>query len=642
MRLNILWKLILTIALPLLGIYIVVNVFEFRSLRTQAIRDVNERVTRLATLYAQQFEGELQTFAQIAESAAEFLSIDPDLGRRDPWTILEKNIAQNRLVYGSALAWIPDAEHPEPASPFVFRSTDGGTRRIDIATEAYDYRTRDWFTLPIELGTGVWTEPYFDEGAGNILMSTFATPVRSAEGTVIAVMTVDLPLEPLQQAMQLDELNQGVFMIISREDRFISHPDPGMIMEVKLQDLIEQHGNRTGMRELYDRIRSENTGASGTPLLIGDVPYWIAFAPIPSTQWSLIAAFPSADVLAPVYNDLYRDVLSVGIGLLANLVAIFILALLFTRPIRRLSTAMAAVTHGDMDARVEGIESRDEFGDLARGFNEMSSNLRANIDDLASERAQRDVVEAELNMAREIQASLLPDDGAIPDRTGFELAAANVPARQVAGDFYDYWMCDDRTMAFVIADVSGKGVPAAFFMGITRTMIRNLDKLKLEPHVMMRNVNELLMESNRRSMFVTLFYGVYELDTGRLRYVNAGHLPPVHIPATDPIVTTADATGTVLGVIPEAEWTVGELMLGEGEALAFYTDGVTEARNRDGTMLETDGFIKLIARHREETSDALCRSIISFVDDFEGAERGDDVTVMVLRRLKVDSGSPEA
>ena len=83
-------------------------------------------------------------------------------------------------------------------------------------------------------------------------------------------------------------------------------------------------------------------------------------------------------------------------------------------------------------------------------------------------------------------------------------------------------------------------------------------------------------------------------------------------------------------------------MLGEGEALAFYTDGVTEARNRDGTMLETDGFIELIARHREETSDALCRSIISFVDDFEGAERGDDVTVMVLRRLKVDSGSPEA
>ena len=642
MRLNILWKLILTIALPLLGIYLVVNIFEFRSLRSQTIRDINERVTRLATLYAQQFEGELQTIAQIADSAAEFISIDPDLGRRDPWTILEKNVSQNRLVYGSALAWIPDAEHPEPEAPFVFRPQDGGTRRIDIASEAYDYRQSEWFTLPIELGTGVWTEPYFDEGAGDILMCTYATPVRSGDGAPIAVVTVDLPLEALQDAMQLDELNQGVFMIISREDRFISHPAPWMIMEVKLKDLIEQHGNPTAMRELHARIRSDEIGSSEYPLMIADESYWIAFAPIPSTQWSLIASFPSDDVLAPVYEDLYRDVIGVGIGLAANLIAIFVLALLFTRPIRRLSSAMAAVTRGELDARVDGIDSRDEFGDLARGFNEMSANLRTNIDDLASERAQRDVVEAELNMAREIQASLLPDRDAIPDQKDFDLAAINVPARQVAGDFYDYWMCDDRTMAFVIADVSGKGVPAAFFMGITRTMIRNLDKLKLEPHVMMRNVNELLMESNRRSMFVTLFYGVYELETGRLRYVNAGHLPPVRIPATGPIMTTAEATGTVLGVIPEAEWTVGELTLGAGEALAFCTDGVTEARNADEAMLETDGFVELLAKHREESSESLCRSIISFVADFEGEDRSDDVTVMILRRLSVDSGSSPA
>ena len=330
------------IALPLLGIYLVVNIFEFRSLRSQTIRDINERVTRLATLYAQQFEGELQTIAQIADSAAEFISIDPDLGRRDPWTILEKNVSQNRLVYGSALAWIPDAEHPEPESPFVFRPQDGGTRRIDIASEAYDYRQSEWFTLPIELGTGVWTEPYFDEGAGDILMCTYATPVRSGDGAPIAVVTVDLPLEALQDAMQLDELNQGVFMIISREDRFISHPAPWMIMEVKLKDLIEQHGNPTAMRELHARIRSDEIGSSEYPLMIADESYWIAFAPIPSTQWSLIASFPSDDVLAPVYEDLYRDVIGVGIGLAANLIAIFVLALLFTRPIRRLSSAMAA------------------------------------------------------------------------------------------------------------------------------------------------------------------------------------------------------------------------------------------------------------------------------------------------------------
>ncbi|HBZ96788.1 MAG TPA: hypothetical protein DEO57_02985 [Phycisphaerales bacterium] len=107
-------------------------------------------------------------------------------------------------------------------------------------------------------------------------------------------------------------------------------------------------------------------------------------------------------------------------------------------------------------------------------------------------------------------------------------------------------------------------------------------------------------------------------------------------------MTTAEATGTVLGVIPEAEWTVGELTLGAGEALAFCTDGVTEARNADEAMLETDGFVELLAKHREESSESLCRSIISFVADFEGEDRSDDVTVMILRRLSVDSGSSPA
>ena len=125
------------------------------------------------------------------------------------------------------------------------------------------------------------------------------------------------------------------------------------------------------------------------------------------------------------------------IGFAMNLVAIVFVALLFTRPIRRLSAAMQAVTRGDLDAKVDGVDSRDEFGDLARGFNDMSSNLRTNIEELATERAERRIVDIELNLAREIQSSLLPDDDSIPSSESFELDAINLPARHVAGDFYD-------------------------------------------------------------------------------------------------------------------------------------------------------------------------------------------------------------
>ena len=254
MRLNILWKLILTIALPLLGIYIVLNLFEFNTLRDQAIRDINERVTRLATLYAQQFDGELSTIAQVAKSTAEFLAIDPELGRNEAWLILEQNIRQNDLIYGAALAWKPREEDGRTilSAPYVHRGPDGTMPRMDIGTDAYDYRKSDWYTMPMNVKTGIWTEPYFDEGAGNILMSTYAEPIFDESGYIIAVTTVDLHLEQLQKTMRLDELDQGVFIIVSRNDRFISHPVPEMIMTSGLGEIAEK-SLRPGHRD--DQIR---------------------------------------------------------------------------------------------------------------------------------------------------------------------------------------------------------------------------------------------------------------------------------------------------------------------------------------------------------------------------------------------------
>lgn len=643
MRLNILWKLILTIALPLLGIYVALNFFEFNTLRDQAIRDINERVTRLATLYAQQFDGELSTIAQVARSTAEFLAIDPEMGRNKSWLILEQNIKQNELIYGAALAWKPREEDGRTilSAPYVHRGPDGEMRRMDIGTDAYDYRTSDWYTMPISVKTGTWTEPYFDEGAGNILMSTYAEPIFDEAGDIIAITTVDLHLEELQESMSLDELDQGTFIIVSRNDRFISHPVMEMIMTSGLGEIAEKSSDPDVAR-IRAAALAGDTGSSELPKFINGSPHWIAYAPIPSTGWSFVAAFPRDDVLAPVYEDLFRDIVIVAIGFAVNVIAIIFVALLFTRPIRRLSSAMEAVTEGDMDARVEGVDSHDEFGDLARGFNDMSANLRSNIDELATERAERHAVDVELNLAREIQASLLPDEDAIDRRDTFELDAINLPARQVAGDFYDYWMQDESTMAFLIADVSGKGVPAAFFMGIARTLIRNLAKLDQEPDALMSTVNELLLESNKRSMFVTLFYGIYALDTGQLHYVNAGHLPPARISGSKPIETVGSSTGTVLGAIPDTTWTVGTLQIAEGDMLVFCTDGVTEAQSSDGTMLDEEGFLQMLETHRSEDSSTLCHSIIDFIDHYQDGEQADDITVLALKRTKSASPSPGA
>lgn len=643
MRLNILWKLILTIALPLLGIYVVLNLVELKALTNQAMRDIDERVTRLATLYAQQFDGELSTIAQVARSTAEFISIDPQLGRRNAWSILEQNIRQNDLIYGAAIAWKPVEDDDGTMildAPYVHRAGAGSLNRINIGTDSYDYRESSWYAMPVERETGIWTEPYFDEGAGNILMSTYSEPIFDGSGEIIAITTVDLHLELLQKSMRLDQLEQGTFVIVSGDDRFISHPVPEMIMNSGLGDIVEMSTD-PDISRIRAAVLAGDTGSSELPKFINEHPYWIAYSPIISTGWSFVAAFPRDDVMAPVYDDFIRDIVIVVIGFGVNLVAIVFVALLFTRPIRRLSAAMQAVTRGDLDAKVDGIDSRDEFGDLARGFNDMSSNLRTNIEELATERAERRMVDIELNLAREIQSSLLPDDDSIPDSESFELDAVNLPARHVAGDFYDYWMHDDSTMAFLIADVSGKGIPAAFFMGIARTLIRNLAKLEPKPDRLMKQVNELLLESNKRSMFVTLFYGMYRIDSGRLDYVNAGHLPPIRLPQHGPLEPVAHSTGTVLGAVPDTSWTTDHIEIAEGDTLVFYTDGVTEAQSADGTMLDESGFLEVLQRHRTESCSTLCHSISSFIDTYQDGEQGDDVTILTLKR-PISSSSPSA
>ena len=212
----------------------------------------------------------------------------------------------------------------------------------------------------------------------------------------------------------------------------------------------------------------------------------------------------------------------------------------------------------------------------------------------------------------------------------------------MAGDFYDCWRVDDR-LAIVMADVSGKGIPAAFYMAVTRTMLRNLAEQISEPAELLNTGNGFLCEQSIGSMFVTLFYGLLDLKTGRLDYANAGHLPPVllHSGSTDGPRTVCPATGTVLGVLPEQTWEAGTLVLKPGDTLMLYTDGVTEAMTPDGTMLEESGLMDIIRSHADLPVDQLGRTVVEAVDAYQAGEQGDDVTVLLIQQKGPDPPSSD-
>jgi sigma-B regulation protein RsbU (phosphoserine phosphatase) len=246
------------------------------------------------------------------------------------------------------------------------------------------------------------------------------------------------------------------------------------------------------------------------------------------------------------------------------------------------------------------------------------------------EEAQR-ILRRELDVAHDIQMSMLPKS--FPDDKAFELYAAMWPAREVGGDLYDFFPLDDRRWGIVIGDVSGKGVPAALFMAVTRTLLKSTALQGLAPGPCLTRVNRLLCQENRLEMFVTLFYGVLSRDTGELRYANGGHNPPFLLRASGGIEEIAPTGDPVLGMLDAVEYTTSKRSLQPGDALLLYTDGVTEAMNADGSTYDEARLCSALAAQHAAPPRTLVERVLQDVRRFAGdTAQADDIAMLAVRR----------
>ena len=202
----------------------------------------------------------------------------------------------------------------------------------------------------------------------------------------------------------------------------------------------------------------------------------------------------------------------------------------------------------------------------------------------------------------------------------------------MAGDFFDFWLIDDEHLAIVMADVSGKGVPAAMFMAVTRTLIRTFTVPGTTPAEVLTQANDVLVSDNKEGLFVTLFFGYYHIHSGEITYANAGHNPPMAMRNDGTVEHVGDATGMILGVLEEADYTDGQMQLALGDTLLLYTDGVTEAAGADGEMLEEEGLRDWLAAMDGRSVHDICQELMVYTDQYRNHEAQDDVTVLALRR----------
>ncbi|MBQ6151103.1 MAG: PP2C family protein-serine/threonine phosphatase [Mogibacterium sp.] len=307
----------------------------------------------------------------------------------------------------------------------------------------------------------------------------------------------------------------------------------------------------------------------------------------------------------------------------------------FIQPIVMLTgSAEAMVGNLEREEAVSiDIHTNDELETLADAFTKMDIDLREYIKELSSITAEKERVSGELNAAAKIQMGILPKLGMQYDKLEeFDLAASMVPAREVGGDFYDIFMTDDRHLALVIADVSGKGVPASLFMVATKILIKYSMKQGMSPAEAFRAVNEKLIESNDMELFVTAWMVLIDLETGECVEINAGHEHPAIRENGGIYELVRYRHSPALATLDDITFRERSFRLDPGDSLFVYTDGVTEAANRDMKLFGEDRLVAALNRNSGAVPDELLKNVRESIDGFTGdAEQFDDITMLAFR-----------
>ena len=519
----------------------------------------------------------------------------------------------------------------------------------ELFVDHYDPRDRDWYQEAVETGKSVFTETYLDT-FGRLLISC-AAPVYGRGTKPVGVLAMDILIEDINHSVVSARVgNRGYVFLMNHDGYVVSAPDLAVVDGTyESVNLMEQEE----MKMLAERMAS---GQSGLISFVKDgEDVFAAFEPIAPTGWSMAMVLPLEEVIAPAvvsYENILENtsranaqmegiVHSAMVGVLA-LSALILLGVLFfaevrsrkiTEPITRLTKEVAVIGQGNLDHTVE-MHTGDELETLGNAFNQMTKSLGEYMENLAEVTADRERIATELNVASTIQSSMLPCIfPAFPDQKDFDIYADMHPAKAVGGDFYDFFKTDENHLWVVIADVSGKGVPAALFMVIAKTMLKNYAGFGASPAEVLAIVNDRLCENNEADMFVTVFIGVFEISSGIFTFSNAGHNYPLLYRKGGAFDWLKSSPDFVIAGMEGMKFRDNRVAINPGDRLFLYTDGVTEALNRKEELYGDDRLIETLNRPeaREMSIDELVTYMKADLASYaDGAEQADDITMLVL------------
>lgn len=620
-------RLSLYILLITTAIFVVAIVVTYRTARQQVQREVVGRAQVAVDNTILSISTILGGVEATLESAAVLVE-DSDHDADAMYDITKHVIANNPDIVGSAIAFKPHHFSNKGLyfAPYTYRAGEAIASK-QLGNDSYNYFDMEWYSVPSTYGLPYWSEPYFDHGGADRMLATYSYPLRDDEGEVYAIMTADISIEQFAEAVKAIKPYDGAYnFMLSRRGAFLAHSRH----EALLTETVFDNAVRFNEPELAELANKMVGLERGVCVYTRDgVEYYVLYAPVASTGWSVAVACPYINIFSSVYSlrDNIATIFIVGIILLVSLCYIAIRRL--TRPLKRLTLSAREIAAGHFDSATPEVRGRDEMRQLRDAFENMRTSLIAYIDELRTTTAHKERMASDLRVARDIQLGLLPKDESVAKHgASVALASRLIPAKEVGGDLYNFFVKDDK-LYFIVGDVSGKGVPAALVMAVVCRMFRTVASATGSPAEIISVLNRVLAENNDSNMFCTAFVGILDIASGALRYANAGHNPIIlYGRDAEPRELMAE-TNIPLGVIEEYTFIGGECHIERGTHIMAYTDGVTEAANNRDELFGIKRLMNILDRYRESRPDEVVATLVEILSEYSrDCEQSDDIAIL--------------
>ena len=524
-----------------------------------------------------------------------------------------------------------------------------------------DAKERPWYAGAVKSGK-VFLTPVTRDLHTPQMAIMCGVPVYH-DGTLMGVAGAGMYLDLLGRMVESVDLgDKGNICIINDYARILfSNLKTGSLsVEESLTNLRISPNEK--LRVLVNAALGGEAGVS--QLLVDDAECYIAYAPMKTVGWAVLVVLSKEEVDAPtaaLQKDLdliaagseeeaaaqVRSEIFVILAVLAAALCIaiaisFVLSNRIVKPIQQLTEEVSRSKGEDLDFKWE-TDTGDETQLLAEAFRSLTGRVKTYVSDIEKITAERERIGTELDLAKRIQADMLPGVfPPFPDRKDFDIFASMTPAKEVGGDFYDFFLLDENHLAMVIADVSGKGVPAALFMMVSMILIRNEVKNGLGPAEALKKINDQICESNDEDMFVTVWLGILDLKTGKLTAANAGHEYPTLMQPGGGFELIRDPHGLVIGGLPDEEFTEYEWQLEPGAKVFVYTDGVPEAGASRYALFGNDRMMDVLNMAKDGKPEEIIAAVGEAVREYTGsAPQFDDVTMLCMEYKGQEKESAE-